>query len=81
MKIIDNELLSRYIYEVGCSSSELARKTNISRSTLHNIVVGHNYPSHTVINLLASALDMTQNKFIEIFYPAIEFVEEKEHLI
>lgn len=50
MKVIDNELLSKYIYEVGYSITELSRMTNVSRSTIDNILSGKNYPSYKILN-------------------------------
>lgn len=78
LKVINNYMLSRYIYEKGYNNSELSRATNISRSTIENIVSGKNHPSYTVINILAETLKMTENIFLEIFFPSTNFKEDSK---
>lgn len=78
MKVINNNMLSRYIYDKGYNNSELSRATNISRSTIENIISGKNHPSYTVINILAETLKMTENIFLEIFFPATNFNDDSD---
>lgn len=75
MRIIDNELLTKYINETGLNYSELARTIEISRNTIYNVVLGVTQPSLSVINCFASTLDFTQDDFIATFFPNIKFKE------
>lgn len=73
METIDNELLSERINQTGLNYSELSREINISRNTLYNISLGRTFPRPEVINSLVSFLEITEEDFIAIFYPNIEF--------
>lgn len=73
MKIIDNQLLAKYINKTGLNQSEFAKNTDISRGTVHNLLAGSTCPSLAIINCLASSLDFTQDDFAATFFPNIQF--------
>lgn len=73
MKLIDNELLAKYINSTGLNYSELARTVQISRNTIYNVLLGDTQPSLPVINCLASSLDFTLEDFVATFFPNIQF--------
>lgn len=79
MKSIDNELLSKHIYETGLSYLEIAESTKISRNTIYNVLCGQTCPSYSVMNNLANTLQLTQNDFIAIFFPEIQFKDDPLH--
>lgn len=76
MKIIDNELLSKYIKKTGLNYSQLSKQTTISRNTLYNITWGRNCPSYSVMSILADSLEFTQSDFIATFFPNVNFKDE-----
>lgn len=76
MKVIDNELLFKYMDQADLNYSDISRKTDISRSTLYNIIWGKNCPSYMVMSTLVDSLEFTQNEFISIFFPHLNFKEE-----
>lgn len=76
MKLIDNDFLLKYIDQMDLNYSEISEKTHISRGTLYNIIWGKTCPSYLVMNALASSLEFTQDEFIAIFFPTVNFKDE-----
>lgn len=76
MKVINSDLLFQYLEKANLNYSELAEKTAISRNTFYNILCGKNFPSYSVMSILASSLEFTQSEFIEVFFPNVEFKDE-----
>lgn len=76
MKVINNELLFKYMDREDLNYSDISRKTDISRGTLYNIIWGKNCPSYLVMATIANSLEFTQNEFISIFFPHVNFKEE-----
>lgn len=76
MKLIDNELLFKYMEQTGLNYSDISKRTTISRNTLYNILWGRNYPSYSVMSTLADSLEFTQAEFIAIFFPKVKFKDE-----
>lgn len=73
---INGELLFSKIEQSGLSYTKLAKKTQICRGTLHNVIYGINKPSHQVAYQLAKALLMSEREIVEIFFPNINFEQE-----
>lgn len=76
MKLIDNEFILKYIDQMDLNYSEISEKTDISRGTLYNIIWGRTCPSYLVMNALAGSLECTQDEFIAMFFPTVNFKEE-----
>lgn len=77
MEVINHELLSLKFRNTGLSYEKLARETDLRRGTLHNVMFGITRPSYQVTCRLASALFLTKQEIIDIFFPHLKF--EKEH--
>ncbi|MDN6730991.1 MAG: helix-turn-helix domain-containing protein [Atopostipes suicloacalis] len=76
MEQINGELLTKLIQEKGLTLKELARISQISRNTIHNISAGKNNPSYLVMNDLINILDLTEKDFILTFFPGSVFKKE-----
>jgi transcriptional regulator with XRE-family HTH domain len=61
--------LARVRFERGVSQRELARRTAISRATLHRIESGEVRPHFTTVALIAAALDFDVALLDELLRP------------
>lgn len=66
---IDFELLGRRIVESNLTFKDIERETNVSRSTLHNIVTGKTKPSYPVARLISEVLLLTSEDLLAIYFP------------
>lgn len=73
MKVINNELLLKYLEEAGLSCTALAKETAISRSTIYNMAKGQHCPSHEIMTILAKFLNISAEDFLAIFFNNLEF--------
>lgn len=73
MKVINIELLLKYINDTGLNQTELAKNMDVSRGTIRNLLGGMTKPSLPIINCLADSLDFTLEDFAATFFPNIEF--------
>lgn len=76
MKIINNEVFFKYMEKSGLNYSDISKRATISRNTLYNIIWGKTCPSHPVMANLANSLEFTQDEFIAIFFPNVNFKDE-----
>lgn len=76
VRVINNELLTKYIHQTGLNYKDLAAKLDISRNTIYNVMVGSTCPSAEIIHIFGSSLEFTQDDFVATFYPEIQFKEE-----
>lgn len=79
MHSIDHELLFRRFCASGFSYSKLADDANLSRGTIHNVMLGRCQPSHYVASRLAEVLNLTRDDIIAIFFPNITRKKEIAH--
>lgn len=70
MTTINVKLLNKHIRMCGLSKRELARKTGLHPSTITNITRGHRYPTFQALRLMYHTLDLTDQAFVEIFFPS-----------
>lgn len=66
---IDFELLGKRIVESNLTFKDIERETNVSRSTLHNIVTGKTKPSYPVARLISEVLLLTSEDLLAIYFP------------
>lgn len=66
---IDFELLGKRIVESNLTFKDIERETNVSRSTLHNIVTGKTKPSYPVARLISEVLLLTSEDLLVIYFP------------
>lgn len=76
---MNKELLLERFEESGLNYNELANEINISRNTIHNVIVGHTCPSYHVLTGIADVLKLTQDDIINIFFPNLDFLQEVSH--
>lgn len=76
MENINYELLAIRVIESNLTFKDLERETNISRSTLHNVITGKTKPSYPVARLLSEHLLLTKEDVIAIYFP--NAISEKE---
>lgn len=74
--VINKELLIQHINQTGLNYSEIARGIEISRNTIYNVLFGETNPSYSVINSIAAFLELTENDFLQIFFPEITFKKD-----
>ena len=68
MSRIDFKLLATRVKEKEMTFKNLEERTNLSRSTLHNIVRGKSEPTYTVARLIIDALALPPEDIIAIFF-------------
>lgn len=73
---VNNKLLKTRVLESGLSYSAIAKEANVSKSTIHNLILGRHAPSHHLTTHLAIILNFTQTDFNEVFYPNLKFAKE-----
>ena len=66
---INYELLAIRFIESNLTFKDLERETNISRSTLHNVITGKTKPSYPVARLISEHLLLTKEDLIAIYFP------------
>ena len=76
MSRIDFKLLATRVKEKKMTFKNLEERTNLSRSTLHNIVRGKSEPTYKVVILIIDALDLSSEDIIAIFFPQAKQEEE-----
>lgn len=76
MSRIDFKLLATRVKEKEMTFKNLEERTNLSRSTLHNIVHGKSEPTYKVVILIIDALGLSSEDIIAIFFPQVKQEEE-----
>lgn len=74
---IDFELLGKRIVESNLTFKDIERETNVSRSTLHNIVTGKTKPSYPVARLISEVLLLTSEDLLVIYFPNAKSEKER----
>lgn len=65
---MDSKLFKQTLAEHGYSYRSLAEELGVSPTTLSNIINDHNYPSYHLMVSICNCLELTQEKFIMIFF-------------
>lgn len=66
---INYGLLANIFYESGVTFTKIEKSTNMSRSTIYNIITGKTNPSYQAAYLISEALDLTQEEILAIYFP------------
>lgn len=76
---VNRKLLKMRILQSGLSYGEIAHNTDVTRNTIHNLIIGKTQPSHYLTTRLTITLKLSLKDFIAVFYPNIKFEEELLH--
>lgn len=76
MRVVDNQLLEKYLERANLNYSDLAKGTDIARSTIYNMADGRYCPSHSIMTILADFLEISPEDFLTIFFSNINFTKE-----
>ena len=76
MELIDYNLLTETIENKGLTFTQLSKDSDVCRNTIYNVSSGRNYPSIPVINSIVEVIEMTEQDFLQIFFPTMKFKKE-----